>query len=136
MTSELDRNAVTDRRLASTFWTIWLAILVSIMIYPFFLGGGLPHGQDSDRPVSIVLWIVAIGSLAVASFLRWIYIPRQQVGRLLMIPFIVGLACSEAVEFYGIFLVGPDHPTTQMTFLILSILGTIQFVPTFLKTRS
>lgn len=115
------------------FWVIWSALMVSIVIYQCFLGGGLPQGENSQTPMSSVFWILAIAFATTASFLRWILIPKCKSARQQLVCFIIGMSLSEAIEFYGLFLVGRAYPQTQMTFFLLSVICAAQFAPLFVR---
>ena len=48
---------------------------------------------------------------------------------------IIGLALSEAVEFYGIFLIPRDQPDTKLALFMLPLLSMAQFVPTYARPK-
>ncbi len=115
------------------FWVCWVAIFSSLFIYQFFLGRGIPQGENASEPINTAFYGVCFGSILIATFIRWILIPKVKVIRQALVLFIIGIALSESVVFYEIFLIGPNYPETQMIFFILSVMSTFQFIPTFLN---
>lgn len=115
------------------FWFSWLAIFSSLFIYQFFLGKGIPRGEDAAEALNAAYYAICFGSILISIFIRWILIPKIKSISLIMILFFVGISFSESVVFYEIFLIGPKYPETQMIFFILSVMSTFQFIPTFLE---
>lgn len=112
-------------------WTLWIALCISIVVYQVSLGGGILHGSNaSPQGVRFPIPMVLI-QIAVASLIRWVIIPRTSEPRRLLVLLIVGLALSEAVGFYGIFLVSTDMPETKMAIFYLSLISAIQFAPIY-----
>ena len=60
-------------------------------------------------------------------------IPKARYLRRLLVLMVVGLALSESVVFYGIFLFRADMPATKMALFVLSLLSALQFVPVYAK---
>jgi len=117
----------------SVLWILWGSILGSIFIYQFKLGHGLPAGHDVRSVMGDpVIW-VCIVTLLVAAVVRWVLIPRVTDLKRLLVFLLVGLALSEAVTFYGIFLFHADMPETKTGLFVLSVLSVLQFVPTYAK---
>ncbi len=96
-------------------WTIWFAIVCSIVMYQFKLGHGILTGSDARPASQNPAMLLAVGQIVVASLLRWILMPKMKDARQQLILMIIGLSLSEAVGFYSIFLFGPDMPSTKMT---------------------
>jgi F0F1-type ATP synthase membrane subunit c/vacuolar-type H+-ATPase subunit K len=106
-----------------------------VCIYQFALGHGIPQGQNQD-PMSLgIPEIIAIANLSVALFIRWILIPRTRQRKQLLVLMIVGLALSEAVEFFGLFLIPAGQPETKLLFWMLSLLSCLQFAPLYARAE-
>lgn len=103
-----------------------------IVIYQMFLGGGiLEVGNGAPDLKNPFLWM-AVGQVAAAAVIRWLVIPRFLKFQQILTWAILGLALSEAVEFYGIFLIDHDN-ATKMTFFGMSLLSALQFIPVYAK---
>jgi hypothetical protein len=112
-------------------WVLWVALCTSIVVYQVSLGGGILHGSNaSPQGVHFPMPLVLI-QIAVASLIRWVIIPRVSEPHRLLVLLIVGLALSEAVGFYGIFLVSRDMPETKMAIFYLSLISALQFAPIY-----
>src|SRR5262249_15346557 len=115
---------------------LWFSMTAAIVIYQFALGHGLPHGEDVSSPMqSPILWS-AVGMVAIAAAIRWLIIPRvRSLQRVL--PFLIfGLALSEAVEFFGLFLFPRDMPATKLGLFVLALLSALQFVPVYASSSA
>lgn len=117
------------------FWIIWGALFVALFVYQFTLGGGVPQGQNG--PNTELSWpvMLAVGQIAVASFGRWVLIPKAQAIGQLFVLMILGLALSEAVEFYGLFLIPADEPSTKLSLWVLALVSEFQFMPVYAKVN-
>lgn len=116
-------------------WMIWAALTGSVCIYQFALGHGIPLGQNQG-PMSLGMpESISIANLSVAFFIRWVLIPRARERKQLLVLMILGLALSEAVEFYGLFLVPASQPETKLLFWILALLSCLQFAPLYARTE-
>lgn len=127
----MEKNAPSPQALV--FWVIWASLLGGVVMYPFMLGDGLPSGPNSEAPISPVIWILGAGSFLVAAFIRWIVLPRIKSLQSQLPPFVIGIAVGEAIVFYGLFLVGPEYPQTQLAFFVISFLAVAQFIPVFTR---
>jgi len=125
----------TNKPQALVLWVIWASLFVSIFIYQFALGGGIPTGSDSAASgVNPMVW-VALGQLIAASAVRWLLLPKAEAAGKKLILMIIGLSLSEGVEFYGLFLIHPDQPSTKLALWVLSLLSVFQFIPVYAKPR-
>jgi hypothetical protein len=116
-------------------WVIWTWLFAAIIVYQFVLGGGIPAGSAvAGVPMSFPL-LLAIGQVLLASAIRWLVVPRAQSAGQLLAVVIVGLALSEAVAFYGLFLVPADQPNVKLTLWMLSLLSALQFIPLYAKSE-
>lgn len=114
-------------------WVIWFSLVCSIVIYQFLLGGGWRGGDDARSPLpSPALWISA-GSLLGAAIVRWLFVPKARDIQRLLVLMIIGVALSESVVFYSIFLFPADMPATKMGLFVLSFLSALQFAPVYAK---
>lgn len=120
---------------ALVFWILWFAILSGLVMIQFFAGGGIPKGADQgDPPVWLLL---ATGGLALLVLgIRFILIPRIKSVPKKLPAMIVGLALSEGVGFLGIFAVGKEFPTTQLSCLVLAICCMVSLAPVYAKERA
>lgn len=118
---------------ASVLWVIWLSLIAAIVFYQFKLGGGWLHGGDAHAAwTSPVVW-VAVGLLLTAAAIRWLLLPHVRRFRPMLILLVVGLSLSEAVEFFGLFLLPRDLPATKMALFVLALASTLQFAPFYAR---
>lgn len=117
------------------FWIIWFAILQGLVMIQFLVGGGIPRGADQGNPP---VWVLqATGGLALAALaVRFILIPKIQAVPKKLPAMIVGLALSEGIGFLGIFAVGKEFPTTQLSCLVLAICCIVSLAPVYAKERA
>jgi hypothetical protein len=116
-------------------WVFWGAMVAAIFFYQFALGHGIPLGanartQEFQLPVDL-----ALAQIAIAAVLRWVVVPRVSEPAALLPLLVVGLVLSEAVEFYGIFLVPGDMAATKLVFFIGSLLSALQFIPVYASPK-
>src|SRR5438309_54105 len=90
---------------AIIYWVIWFGLTVSIPIYQFILGHGLPSGVNAPVASLNPVLILAVGLILAATALRWLVLSRFTQARLLLIVMVIGLGLSETAELLGIFLV-------------------------------
>ncbi len=122
-----------EKAKAPVLWILWIAILMSLFLYQFKLGHGLPKGHDA-RPVfqNPMIW-PCVFTLLAAAIIRWRFIPKATDLRRLLVLLVIGLALSEAVTFFGIFLFQADMPETKTGLFVLSVLSVLQFMPLYAK---
>lgn len=113
------------------FWAIWAALFVALFVYQFALGGGVPRGSNGSEVGFSLPVALAVVQVAAASFIRWLLIPKKTAAGQLLVLMIFGLALSEAVEFYGLFLVPADQPTTKLALWVLALVSEFQFMPVY-----
>lgn len=117
----------------SILWVIWLSVIAAIVFYQFKLGSGWAHATDARSAfASPVVW-VSIGLLLCAVAVRWLLIPQVRRFRPVLVLLIIGLALSEAIEIFGLFLLPRDMPTTRMVLFVLSLASTLQFAPFYAR---
>jgi len=117
------------------FWVIWTALISAVFIYQFALGHGIPQGENQG-PLTLGLpEAVALPQLLIAAVIRWILIPRTPLLKKRFVLMIIGLALSEAVEFYGLFLIPPTQPQTKLLFWLLALLSCLQFIPLYARNE-
>ncbi len=119
---------------ALVLWIVWLALTTSIPIYQLVLGKGLPQGANAPGTGFGPVVVMAVGQILVAAVLRWLVLPRVGRAPQMLVVMIVGLVLSEAVEFYGLFLISPDQPETKLSLFLLSLLSCVQFAPIYARS--
>lgn len=112
-------------------WIIWFAQLQAAFIFQFFLAGGFSKGENAVEPMAAWLWLACLLPLVVATGIRWLVIPKIKQAAQQLVTMIVGLALAEASVLVGIFLVAPDYPQNQIGFLMVAVVGIIQFAPSY-----
>lgn len=112
------------------FWVIWFAILSGVPIFIFYIEGGWPTGIDQGE-ASLPFLAFTLSGAAVSTILRWAIIPRVTTAESLMRFFVVGVALAEGTTLFGMFLIGDEFPETKQVAYVASILGILQFMPTF-----
>ena len=112
-------------------WVIWFWLVCSIVFYQFKLGHGWLVGQDARPAFQNPLFWFSIGVVTAANTLRWAIIPFASSTKTLLVLLIIGLALSESVTFYSIFLFPPDTPQTKMFLFGLSLVSALLFAPIY-----
>jgi hypothetical protein len=122
-----------DNPRSVVLWILWATMLVAMVMYQFQLGGGIPAGRDLPGEQAIGLEITSTVFIGFATLIRWLMIPRAVGGRNLLILMIAGVALSETVTFYEIFLLPRSMPHTRLEYFVVSILSALQFAPFYGK---
>jgi hypothetical protein len=115
-----------------TAWVIWGAILIGLFVVQFFIGGGIPTGDQMENPPT-VMSLFCIASVAIGTLIRWLVIPKLNDNLKLLRAMVVGLALSQGSGVLQIFLLGKEYPDTQKLIFVLAVLGVVQFAPTYFK---
>ena len=110
---------------------IWASILFGIVLFQFKLGHGIPKGPDIAGAPTPTIVYVCFALIVLASIVRWILIPREGRWAQVLVLLVIGLALSEAVTFFEIFLIPADYPSTKLTLWVLSIVSCLQFIPLY-----
>ena len=98
-------------------WILWFAITSGlVMIYTMIPANG---------PGSKQLQFLPILPLAISGFIRWVLLPKATTIAGAMPIFIIGLAMAEGCGLLGIFLT----PQLKQTYLVLALMGLMQFAP-------
>ena len=113
-------------------WVIWGAILMGLFILQFFIGGGIPTGDQMENPPT-VMSLICIAGVAIGTLIRWLVIPKLNGYHNLLRAMVVGLALCEGSGIQQIFLLGKEYPDTQKLIFVLAVLGVVQFAPTYFK---
>ena len=113
-------------------WVIWGAILMGLFILQFFIGGGIPNGDQMENPPT-VMSLICIAGVAIGTLIRWLVIPKLNGYHNLLRAMVVGLALCEGSGIQQIFLLGKEYPDTQKLIFVLAVLGVVQFAPTYFK---
>ena len=119
----------TDQIIA---WVIWGAILIGLFFLQFFIGGGIPTGDEMENPPT-VMSLICIACVAIGTLIRWLVIPKLNDNPKLLRAMVVGLALSQGSGLLQIFLLGKEYPDSQKLIFVLAVLGVVQFAPTFFK---
>jgi len=118
--------------LALVFWIIWFSILNGLVLIQYFVGGGIPKGEDQGNPP--VMFLALAGVLAlVAMGIRFVLIPRIKDLPKKLPAMIIGLALSEGVGFVGIFALGNKFPATQLLLFGCAVGCILCFAPFYAK---
>lgn len=113
---------------ALVFWIIWFAILSGLVMIQFIVGKGIPQGVNQGEPPQH--FVILSASLAfIALVIRFLVIPRIKLLQQKLPAMVIGLALSEAIGFFGLFLVGPKYPATQLYLFVAAIGCIITFAP-------
>ena len=115
-----------------TAWVIWGAILMGLFFLQFFIGGGIPTGDEMENPPT-VMSLICIAGVAIGTLIRWLVIPKLNDKPKLLRAMVVGLALSQGSGLMQIFLLGKEYPDTQKLIFVLAVLGVVQFAPTYFK---
>ena len=115
-----------------TAWVIWGAILMGLFVLQFFIGGGIPTGEQMENPPT-VMSLICIAGVAIGTLIRWLVIPKLNDKPKLLRAMVVGLALSQGSGLMQIFLLGKEYPDTQKLIFVLAVLGVVQFAPTYFK---
>lgn len=87
---------VPTKQHALIMWILWFSYLQSAFVIQWFLGKGLPSGGNAPESMAVWLWLLCFVPLIVASFLRWLVIPKIEKPQIQLVSMIVGLSLSEA----------------------------------------
>ncbi len=116
------------------FWIIWFAILQGLVLIQFFVGGGIPKGEDLGDPPA--LFVAIAGGLALGALVvRFVVIPKIKSVPKMLPAMIIGLALAEAVGLVGMFLIGKEFPTTRLSLFVLSLSCIVSLAPIYAKPR-
>jgi len=112
-------------------WVIWFSFLQGSLMIQWFLGRGIPGGENAETPMAVWLWGLCFGPLVFATVIRWVVLPKIEVKEQQLAAMIVGLALSEGPIMFSLFLVGSDYPQNQIAVLIVAVFSIIQFAPSY-----
>jgi hypothetical protein len=121
----------TNKQHAIVMWIIWFSILQGAFLIQWFLGEGIPEGENVPEPMALSLWALCFGPIVLASLIRWLVIPKLEDAQQQLTTMIIGLAFAEAPIFFSLFLVGPDYPQNQIAVLMVAVVAIIQFAPSY-----
>jgi hypothetical protein len=112
-------------------WIIWFSILQGAFVIQWFLGGGIPGGENIEVPMSSALWVMCFAPLIFATMVRWLIIPKAQAPQQQLVAMIIGLSLSEVPIFFSLFRIGENYPQNQIAVLIVAVFSIIQFAPSY-----
>ena len=102
---------------AIVFWVIWFAIFNGLFILLFFVGGGIPKGQnEGDAPLALIAVAGALASVSMV--IRFIVIPKLNAIEKLLPAMIIGLALAESVGIVGIFVIGKEFRPISVVLMV------------------
>ena len=113
-------------------WVLWGAILMGLFFLQFFIGGGIPTGDEMENPPT-VMSLICIAGVAIGTLIRWLVIPKLSDKPKLLRAMVVGLALSQGSGLLQIFLLGKEYPDSQKLIFVFAVLGVVQFAPTYFK---
>ncbi|TVR49388.1 MAG: hypothetical protein EA425_12355 [Puniceicoccaceae bacterium] len=118
---------------ALVLWIIWFAILTSVFMIQFVVGGGLPTGENDPAVEAPLFFWAGVAAVLLASVLRWVVLPRipPHPGHLMLL--VVGASLAELPVILGTFAIPDTLPQTQLTLFVLAVLGVAQFAPVYAK---
>ena len=116
---------------AITMWIIWFAVLQGAFLIQWFMGKGIPKGENASEPMAAWLWLTCFGPVVLATLVRWLVIPKLKDTQHQLVAMILGLSLAEAPIFFSLFLVGPDYPQNQIAVLMVAVVALIQFAPSY-----
>ena len=126
----MTNNKSTEPAPLSTMWIIWGALLFGVVILPFLRSGGLPSGPDKGTPPTFT-YVFTFAGFFVSVIIRWFVLPKIKTDEQIMTTMVVGMALAEGTGIFGIFATGRDYPSFQIAAYICSIIGILQFAPTY-----
>lgn len=116
---------------AIIMWIIWFAVLQGAFLIQWFMGKGIPKGENASEPMAAWLWLTCFGPVVLATLIRWLVIPKLKDTQHQLVAMILGLSLAEAPIFFSLFLVGPDYPQNQIAVLMVAVVALIQFAPSY-----
>ncbi|MBA4136886.1 MAG: hypothetical protein C0518_06175 [Opitutus sp.] len=128
MNSPVPVDAATVRVRVMVWWTVWVALLLSLTVVYAVLGRG-PAAPPAANPFANLIGLVP---LFVSIILRWLVLPRYTDGARAFTIFILGLSLAESCGLMGIFSGGPYRDDL----FVLGMLGIMQFVPFYARRLS
>jgi F0F1-type ATP synthase membrane subunit c/vacuolar-type H+-ATPase subunit K len=112
------------------FWIIWFAVMGGVPVLIFAIKGGWPSGEEPEGVSLFLLAFCLLGVIA-SVIIRWAVLSRISTAESLMKFMIIGLALAESTALFGMFLIDDQYPQTQQITYIASLLGMLQFAPTY-----
>jgi hypothetical protein len=104
------------------WWIIWFSILSSVLLINF-----ITPAPTGPLPPMGPLSYLPLAPLFLGSAIRWLVLPRMKAKEHALAAFLSGLALCESCAILGIFLA----PEMRTTYVVLAVLGLIQFMPVF-----
>ena len=126
-----DSNLASSKGRALIMWIVWFSVLQGAFIVQWFLGKGIPEGENIETPMSVMLWALCFAPLVIATIIRWKILPKLKQAQQQLVAMLVGLALSEGPIFFSLFLIGSDYPQNQIAVLIVAVFSILQFAPSY-----
>ncbi len=107
-------------------WVIWASIFSALFFYRSFLEGSFEgSGMLAENPS--LLWGLYGGTLVIAFSLRFFLLTRARKLQQALTLMIIGLAVSESLTFYGLFL----FPEYLDLMFYTSVVLVFVYIPTY-----
>lgn len=119
----IQRNTAKPPK-AIVMWVMWAAFATALVMYRQMLVGKNANTHSLAAPDSALGWVLYVIPIVVVLSLRWLVIPRLRNPVLIMAPFVICFAFTEALTFFGIFLLHEQFNLFYFTswFLILQLI--------------
>lgn len=126
-------NPDSPKPTAMVFWILWFALLNGLILMMFFIGGGLPQGENQGEPPTLMIAMAAL--LAVISVaIRFLAIPKARELEKLLPLMLVGMAFAEGIGIIGIFVVTREYPETRLALFVTSVSAMLAYAPFYVHT--
>ena len=109
-------------------WVIWTAFVSSIFIFRLILGVNEPKEIALDA----LGFALLIGPMGATVFVRWLLIPKAKSYVSVTPLFIAGMAISESINFFGLFM----FSYFQDVYFAIALVAALQFFPGFINIGS
>lgn len=125
--------AAHNRQQQIVLWALWISMVNAIVLYQFLLGRGLPLGSDPVGSPPHPVALVAVGQIALATLVRWLFLPRATTTGKVLVAMILGLSLCEGAALLGVLLVPDALPGTRLAVWLASLVGALQFAPLYAR---
>ena len=106
------------------FWIIWIALQSGVFVMYTVLGQSVAPSGNSQ------FWQAALVPVVIATFIRWVLLPRARGMQKGLTLFIVGMAMAESACVLGL-VVFPAH---RDELFLTGAIGIFQFIPIYARS--
>jgi len=106
LTGSNPSNSSATERLV--LWIVWAVFAGSLVFYRLSLVTTHHNTQTLTFPADAITILQYAIPTALSISTRWLFIPRIHMPFVALVPFLFGMAISEALTFFGLFL-SPAH---------------------------